>query len=744
MKNKSKLKRLIYWQFGFMVPAVFASGLSGVITHHKNSNNEYQLVNQAGEGLDPSTPTQPNDPNAPVANNNNGRADQAQKQPRQPANLATLKTDIDDKMSDAIGEFIQAIFLGKDNLIDQRIAAIQNQSDLSFEEKFNKTLYYSQIKAFFAKNQNEIKTNPSKFGLDIIYPYVLSANAEFNKGTIVFNNKTYENKIWGNTDTTNYKKEVTGEGNSITPNADPKKAKVQNTTSDEEGKNVLKTYFNALKQSATSIFLNDSDLPGVGKDYDINGRVTDTNDAGVFSNPPKNFNSWDDYIISKIRPRFIDFDLEQNKDPAEQDQQNQKNNQSVENLLPPTVPVEGKQVPTDPKELIENIPRFVPKVRSLYSTLSSSALLNRFGTYNEANKSDVFFYFENPINTRFTYKVTALNNNNGKVDATVQIQDSVDKNATTTYTRELDTIGLSGTEQQINQNRELAYPAMQKLFLNFYEAVGLNADLNYGDATKVYVEPQTIFQMVYLAMRAINKPEFKNDLNIILSRSFGYSTEQSNSYFLNFLRNQLVNTQFLYWQLVSEMYKRIFIAFIRDFNKEDLKPKLIALLEQNNVSINQFNDSFAEARRKLLRLDSLTKQTIGSPQIQFDSLVTQIKEMNKTLRPFNLVYDSISNQANGDAEKEAGLAAALKSFSTDINNILANSRSIANPFLIMLAVFLGIISISLYGFYFMQLAFNKTKQISKLNKPLIITVLIIASIALVSTALIALKIIGVF
>ncbi|SYV95495.1 Uncharacterised protein [Mycoplasmoides gallisepticum] len=188
------------------------------------------------------------------------------------------------------------------------------------------------------------------------------------------------------------------------------------------------------------------------------------------------------------------------------------------------------------------------------------------------------------------------------------------------------------------------------------------------------------------------------------------------------------------------MYKRIFIAFIRDFNKEDLKPKLIALLEQNNVSINQFNDSFAEARRKLLRLDSLTKQTIGSPQIQFDSLVTQIKETNKTLRPFNLVYDSISNQANGDAEKEAGLA----SFSTDINNILANSRSIANPFLIMLAVFLGIISISLYGFYFMQLAFNKTKQISKLNKPLIITVLIIASIALVSTALIALKIIGVF
>lgn len=100
------------------------------------------------------------------------------------------------------------------------------------------------------------------------------------------------------------------------------------------------------------------------------------------------------------------------------------------------------------------------------------------------------------------------------------------------------------------------------------------------------------------------------------------------------------------------MYKRIFIAFIRDFNKENLKPKLIALLEQNNVSINQFNDSFAEARRKLLRLDSLTKQTIGSPQIQFDSLVTQIKEMNKTLRPFNLVYDSISNQANGDAEKK--------------------------------------------------------------------------------------------
>lgn len=147
----------------------------------------------------------------------------------------------------------------------------------------------------------------------------------------------------------------------------------------------------------------------------------------MFSNPPKNFNSWDDYIISKIRPRFIDFDLEQNKDPAEQDQQNQQNNQAVENLFTPTVPVEGKQVPTDPKELIENIPRFVPKVRSLYSTLSSSALLNRFGTYNEANKSDVFFYFENPINTRFTYKVTALNNNNGKVNATVQIQDSVDK-----------------------------------------------------------------------------------------------------------------------------------------------------------------------------------------------------------------------------------------------------------------------------------------------------------------------------
>ncbi|QMT98489.1 hypothetical protein H3143_03245 [Mycoplasma tullyi] len=746
MKNKSKLKRLIYWQFGFMVPAVFASTLSGVITHHKNSINEYKLINHAGEELDPSTPTQPNDPNAPVMNNNNNGADanKPEQPPRMPANLEMLKADIDAKMSDAIKDFIDAVFLGKDNLVDQKIESVKNQSDLSFEDKFNRTLYYSQLKAFFQKNKDQIISNPSKFGLDIVYPYVISANKEFNKGTIVFNGKTYENKIWGNTPTTNYEKEITGDGNSITPNPDAAKAKVENTTSDEEGKNVLKTYFDALRQGATSIFLNDEDLPKVGEDYEINGRVTSTNDAGVFSNKPNKFDTWDDYIISKIKPRFIDFDLEQNKDPAEQNQMNQQSSQSVENLLPPTVPVEGEAVPTDPKELIENIPRFVPQVRSLYSTLSTSALLNRYSTYTEPNKSDVFFYFENPINTRFSYTVTSLSLNNGKIEATVMIQDAVDKDARTTYTRELDTVSLSGTAQQINENRELAYPAIERLFLNFYQAVGLNADLNYADATKVYVEPQTIFQMVYLAMRAINKPEFKNDLNTILSRGIGFSTDQSDSYFLNFLRNQLINSQFLYWQLVSEMYKRIFVAFIRDFNKEDLKPKLLAILQQNGVTINQFNDSFTEARRKLLRLDSLTKQTIGSPQLQFDSLVTQIKEMNQTLRPFNLVYDAISDQAKGDAQKQAELEASLKSFSTDINGILANSKAVANPFLIVLAVFLGLISMSLYGFYFMQLAFNKTKQINKLNKPLIITVLIIASIALVSTALIAFKIIGVF
>ncbi|WP_027122222.1 MSC_0620 family F1-like ATPase-associated subunit [[Mycoplasma] imitans] len=744
MKNKSKLKRLIYWQFGLLVPALFVSTLGGVISHHKSSVNEVKLVNQAGDGLDESTPMQPNDPNAPVNNpNGSGGTNKPEQPPRQPANLETLKADIDAKMGDAINQFIQDIFLGKDNLIDQKIAAIQNQKDLSFEDKFNRTLYYSQIKAFFAKHQNDIKANPSQYGLNIVYPYVISNNAQFNKGTIVFNKKTYENKIWGNTDTTNYKAEVTGDGNSITPNPDASKATVQNTTTDEEGKNVLKTYFDALKQSATSIFLNDEDLPSAGKDYDINGKVTDTNDAGVFSNPPKNFESWDQYIISKIRPRFIDFDLQQNRDPAEQEQQNQ-NNPAVENLLPPTVPVDGQPVSTDPKDLIENIPRFVPQVRSMYSTQSASSILQQYTTYNKADKSDVFFYFENPINTRFTYQVTVLSMQNGKLNATVQIQDSVDKDATATYTKELDTVGLNGNAQQINHNRELAYPAIEKLFLNFYESVGLDAKLNYGDATKVYVEPQTIFQMVYLAMRAINKKEFKDDLNIILSRSIGYSTFQSNGYFLNFLRNQLVNQQFVYWQLISEMYKRIFIAFIRDFNKDDLKNKLIALLTANKVTPQQFNDSFTEARKKLLRLDSLIKQTIGSPQVHFNNIVDQIKDMNNTLRPFNLVYDKISDQANGDAQKEAALTAALKSFSTDINSILANSRTVANPFLITLAVFLGIISMSLYGFYFMQLAFNKTKQINKLNKPLIITVLTIASIALVATALIALKIIGVF
>ncbi|MDC4181791.1 MSC_0620 family F1-like ATPase-associated subunit [Mycoplasma bradburyae] len=738
MKNKTNLKRLIYLKFGLLVPTLFVSTLGGVVSNNTKPI-DFNLIKH-DITLDPNVPTIPNPDDVVEKQPGSENADNPQEQPRMPANLEELKKSIDQKISGKIGEFID----GLAKAIEDRINAVKNNTSFSFQEKFNRNLYYSLVQAFFQSNKEMIKSDPSKYGLDIVFPYVLSNDATFHKGTIVFNNKTYDNKIWGSVaNKTDYKKQITGEGNSITPDSDASKATVNNTTSQEEGDMTLKTYFDALSKETSKIFFNDDDLPEVDKDYEVTGKVVDSK-GGVFSDAPKNFKSWDEYIISKIRPRFIDFDLEQNKDPAQQEEMNQQQPPAVENILPPSVPVDGEPVPTNPKELIENIPRYTPKVRGLYSTLSASAFLNRFNSFNRNNKSSNFFYFENPINTRFKYEVTGLSMDNRSLSATVKIQDAVKPEVTATYTKKLDTINLSGDLQKINENKELAYPVIQETFLRFYKSVGLDAKLNYGDATKLYVEPQTIFQMVYLAMKSIEKREFKNDFNIILSRSIGFSAEQATSYFLNFLRNQVVNRQFLYWQQISEMYKRIFVAFIRDFNKEELKPKLLELLKENKVTPDKFNQSFAEARRRLLKLDSLAKQTLGSPINHFNNLVTEIIQLNNILKPFNLVYDKISDQNKNNADGEKDLTAALKSFSRDIDNILIDSKARTNPFLIILVIFLALISISLYGFYFMQLAFNKTRQINKLNKPLIITVLTIASIALVSTLLIALKIIGVF
>ncbi|QZX49121.1 MSC_0620 family F1-like ATPase-associated subunit [Mycoplasma sp. E35C] len=757
MKSKNKFSRLICYKFGLLAPTLLLSSFGGVV--HHSSQHEVKLINQAGEELDPDTPTIP-DPDTKIE----GSGDKKENKPeRKPANLDELKKSIDNKMQASLREFVKQV----QSLINQKISSIKNEKELSFEDRFNKTLYFSLVESFFTNHADEIVSDPSKYGIEIVYPYVVSNESQFNKGTIVFNNKTYEDKIWGNSAKTDYKKQVNGQGNSITPDKD--KPKKENQTSDEEGAEILTNYFQSLKGDFEKIFLNEEDMPKVNTDYEIGSKVVQ-GFAGIISEAPKNFETWDEYIISKIRPRFIDFDLEQNKDPAQEDEQEQQ--QNVDNTLSPDIPIEGEQVSTDSRDVIENIPNLIPRVRYGFSTQKDDTLLTNFTRYNgKDNKSNHFFYFENPINTRFKYEVTGLTKSSiGRTNrvalvASIKITDSLQEGVTRQYAAAINTTGLSGSAQTKNEHNQRSYEAIQKEFLRFYKSVGLDEKLNYNDATKLHLSSNDIFQMVYLAVKAINQNKFKNELGQV-NESIGYSENSAASYFLNYIRNLTVKntngTSNFYWNKLSQMYARTILILERDLNlntQTNNKPKaannqqqaagseaLNAFLKENKISKQRFNLAFAEVKKLQLRLQATTRQVSGSPINHYNSLLKQVDELNEALKPFNLIRDKVLNKQSDatSPQDQRELENALRNLSSTIDNIIEQSKSKTDPFLIVLTFFLALISLSLYGFYFMQLLMNKTRQTNKINRSLSVTVLTIATIALIATALVALLIVGVF
>ncbi|WP_435129953.1 MSC_0620 family F1-like ATPase-associated subunit [Mycoplasma sp. 6243] len=314
----------------------------------------------------------------------------------------------------------------------------------------SKITYLDKLIKFFSDHKDDIAANPEKYGMNAIFPKVISRDKYYDYATVKFNGKDYTDIKVGKSDPTNYEKAIEGnDQNEI--NIDEKRKDEKNTINKTELDTALNKYINKLKDKIPEIFMNPEDITKIGKDVEV---VYDPKTDSYTVTPPKGFKTWDEYFINKIKPRYTAFDLEANKDiEIEPKQQPPQNNQvtppdsAAPNTNPnlPEQPNDALNPPINPQELILQLPPLFPNISyKLYNPVDQNLPIARndgedlgdylYRVFNDQNVSqevkDSLFFFDNPINIRYRYRVVKLekptDNARNSLIPTIEIQDLLD------------------------------------------------------------------------------------------------------------------------------------------------------------------------------------------------------------------------------------------------------------------------------------------------------------------------------
>ncbi|SFW06890.1 Uncharacterised protein [Chlamydia abortus] len=98
--------------------------------------------------------------------------------------------------------------------------------------------------------------------------------------------------------------------------------------------------------------------------------------------------------------------------------------------MPPIVPGDKNEIPgiQDLDNKIQTLPLLAPYISHKYAQQGLLNIKNQFDLL-QANERDKIFYFNNPINTRYQYKVISFEYENAKVLKNIKIEISDKNNA---------------------------------------------------------------------------------------------------------------------------------------------------------------------------------------------------------------------------------------------------------------------------------------------------------------------------
>ncbi|MBN4084452.1 MSC_0620 family F1-like ATPase-associated subunit [Mycoplasma sp. CSL10166] len=744
----------------------------------------------------PSTPT-----SASNSNSNTNNANPKKEKPR----LSNEFPEYDKIAKEEIKKILESALGAANSYIDNEIAKLEarpsedqgtegssndsKSDELDYKQRLSRLTYLHILKNYLESNKAKMLEKPDDYEFTIIFPYVLSQNEKFDKGNVTYNGKEYTGVTLGKSATTNYveaikkKYEVKEDGVISIETKDEvnglQKGKFQES---------IKQYGDKLLTSIGSIIYNEKDALEIEKDINLEFN-TIGDKQGYTITVPKNYGSWEEYFKSRIRPRFIDFDLTANQETEIEEETEQDQEQPTENPTNPNRPPKGQPTeplpaePVDPEEQILAIPALLPNVKASLGNITKEQLKNIFQQYKNQYQSSLTstsnttnnnsngevanseqptskeqidakeeqdynlrrenspFYFDNPYNTRYSYDVIDIAENSGKMLATVMISDRNDKTKNIKREYKIE-IQLDTSEEALSKNylHEAEIDQIKDQFGRLYHALGIDSKINYTDLKSGRLS-RALFSMIAKAVDLNNSKDFddkRNEINESYNNDFNSWEATSKDLWiwtLNELKNSKVNS-LPYYELMLNAYEEQIIGFwgvaIED-QSEPYRAQIIKDWESQNFNLNVLNDLYNLVRFDLYKLNSIVKTSSFSLTIWYDSFIDSLTSLSKHERILNELTKS--KDLNNETAKQD-----FQKYYEEAIEILNSQSDEKSNFLRDFGIFLLVIGglSSLINLMVALIKFNKkTTQIKKLYLLIGITmaIVLIAGIVLLAVGL---------
>ncbi|TPI02276.1 MSC_0620 family F1-like ATPase-associated subunit [Mycoplasma struthionis] len=506
--------------------------------------------------------TNTNKPTNPFAPNANAEPEKPKVVDPQ---FGTFKKVTEDKIKEKLKE-----------LVNNKIAQLKAKSSKLIDpaetkittESLYESLYLAQVAKYLETNKDKIINDKYKdYGFEIVYPKILSNDRSLESTTITYNGKDYENAVVGKTDKTDYRDFIQGEGNK----KEVKEENVVNAVNADDLQSKTEKYFSDLDSKFDEIFANKEDFP------ELNTAVRfvkdENNDTNIGLTIPDKYTSWDQFLKEKISSRFKAFDLEENS------QDNKKETPDIQEPNPTPRLIPGQADPTPPSSVnaaTENIGRLSPFLKfNFYDQANNrDGLVQSFkqAVQSEPDKaSEKYFYFNNPINTRFDYKVDNLDLTKDGIEANVILTDKLDETKKITYKRVISI----WSDVEFARAHQVGIEIIQKLYKEFYDALGIGENIDFSKMSHRIVA-EAVFNMILESVKIINSQEYSNYF-INLTNNFKSQEPaalETNSYnknlveaFLGLHKNAIINGR-SYWSYLADAYKQVYDIYIKYVKKE--------------------------------------------------------------------------------------------------------------------------------------------------------------------------------
>ncbi|WFQ90884.1 membrane protein [Mycoplasma feriruminatoris] len=613
-------------------------------------------------------------------------------------------------------------------------------------KNLQKRVYLTELKKHFGKEDEFIK-DPSKYGFDVTFPNVIANDKKVDTAIVKFNGKTYNNiKISPSDQSRDYTKVIdTGRKDGVEKN----NKQQDNVITSHRFDALLESYSQGwLSKLKDIIYKEDQDLPEFGKDIFFDQQPNNSENSGTTTTVDgytvklkKEHKTWQDYIKNKIKNRFVDFDLNQN-------QTFQFNTQTSNSSkpTPPNQPDLNKR-PLDPTEkrdqnsveYAEQLPRLQPILRWNYAGKDKSFIKS---TFNQANEEkEPIFFFINPVNTRFKYHVTSLNDNG---TATVKIKDQVKNIERTYYTSE----PTYEADPRFTFILEKLTQKIEAKFVQLYKALLLDEKINYVELNNDHLQT-SLFGLVNLATRIVSDNKYLNDVlyNIASSKYQSLSDISSDDDYaswINRVSNQAfvrllhaigssqLNNQNNPWTVLTGGFKSVQEIYQELARVEGTRSAIIKKADDFNMDLKYLDQLYDYLDTSILKAQTSANQIGKALNLLswYDDFTDHVKDTSEHSALLKVLTDT--SDIKSDEKK---LELLQQTYEKAIKKLEENNREKKKPLIIVSSLFivislLFIIANTLIFLIKTKRSNNKNAKLTFIISTTISTIITISSIIL--------------